>query len=114
MIQIEGLVKRFGERVALDQLNLAILPGELFGLLGPNGAGKTTIIRMLTMLTRPSSGKIRINGFTAPDDEKQVKALLGIVPQHFNLDADLSVWDNLDLHGRLRAIADVLSLRDFF
>ena len=57
------------------------------------------------MLTRPSSGKIRINGFTAPDDEKQVKALLGIVPQHFNLDADLSVWDNLDLHGRLHHMA---------
>ena len=101
MIQIKGLVKKFGERVAVDHLDLAIHSGEVFGLLGPNGAGKTTIIRMLTMLTRPSSGMIHINGFAPPDDELQIKALLGIVPQHFNLDMDLTVRDNLDLHGRL-------------
>lgn len=101
MIQIKGLVKKFGERVAVNHLDLKIASGEVFGLLGPNGAGKTTIIRMLTLLTRPTAGRIKISGYSLPEDEERVKALLGIVPQHFNLDLDLTVGENLDLHGRL-------------
>jgi len=101
MIRIKGLVKRFGDRLAVNHLDLEIGSGEVFGLLGPNGAGKTTIIRMLTMLTRPTAGEIQINNCKLPADEEQVKAMLGIVPQHFNLDPDLSVGENLDLHGRL-------------
>ena len=101
MIQIKGLVKQFGDRIAVNHLDLEIGSGEVFGLLGPNGAGKTTIIRMLTMLTRPTAGEIHINDCTLPADEEKVKAMLGIVPQHFNLDPDLTVGENLDLHGRL-------------
>ena len=104
MIKIEGLVKKYGGRVAVDGLNLHILTGEMFGLLGPNGAGKTTTIRMLTMLTRPTAGVLEIDGCTLPSNEQQVKSLLGIVPQHINLDPDLTVRDNLELHGRLRHI----------
>jgi ABC-2 type transport system ATP-binding protein len=101
MICIEGLVKKFGERTAVDNLNLTIEQGETFGLLGPNGAGKTTTIRILTMLTRPTAGFIRISGWRLPQDELAVKSMIGVVPQHFNLDADLTARENLDLHGRL-------------
>ena len=105
MIELRQLVKKFGERTAVDRLDLQIAAGEVFGLLGPNGAGKTTIIRMLTMLTRPTAGEIRIGDCTLPVDAERVKAMLGIVPQHFNLDVDLTVGENLDLHGRLHHIA---------
>lgn len=101
MIQIEGFSKNFGERVAVDNLSLRIAKGEIFGLLGPNGAGKTTTIRVLTMLTRPTAGKIIIDGSEASQDEKHIKAVIGVVPQHFNLDIDLTPRENLELHGRL-------------
>ncbi len=101
MIRIEGLVKKFGERVVVEHLDLHIEKGETFGLLGPNGAGKTTTIRILTMLTRATAGKVTIDGRRLPDDELAIKALIGVVPQHLNLDIDLTARENLDLHGRL-------------
>ncbi len=104
MIQIANLVKKFGDRTAVDGISLEIGQGEIFGLLGPNGAGKTTMIRMLTMLTRPTAGRLSINGCQLPQAEREVKQLIGIVPQHFNLDADLTAWENLELHGRLQHI----------
>ncbi|BBB90964.1 MAG TPA: ABC transporter ATP-binding protein [Methylomusa anaerophila] len=106
MILVKGLVKKFAERVAVDHLDLTIEPGETFGLLGPNGAGKTTTIRVLTMLTRPTEGEININGWHLPADETKVKAVIGVVPQHLNLDADLTARENLDLHGRLHHIPE--------
>lgn len=104
MITIHNLVKQFAGRTAVDHLNLSIAGGEIFGLLGPNGAGKTTTIRMLTMLTRPTSGDIVVNDWQAPAEEQKIKAILGMVPQHFNLDPDLTVRENLELHGRLQRI----------
>lgn len=104
MIRMQQLVKAFGERLAVNQLDLHIKPGEIFGLLGPNGAGKTTIIRMLTTLTKPSAGVLSINGYSLPADAEKIKELLGIVPQHSNLDPDLTVEENLKLHARLRHI----------
>jgi ABC-2 type transport system ATP-binding protein len=104
MIKIEGLVKEFGERIALDHLYLHIQPGENFGLLGPNGAGKTTTIRILTMLTKPSAGTVRIHGWHIAEDERAIKSIIGVVPQHFNLDSDLTARENLELHGRLHHI----------
>lgn len=101
MIQIENFSKRFGERIAVDNLSLKIAKGEIFGLLGPNGAGKTTTIRVLTMLTRPTIGRIIIDGCEASRNEQHIKAVIGVVPQHFNLDSDLTPWENLELHGRL-------------
>lgn len=118
MIIIEGLVKRFAGRAAVAGLSLKIAKGETFGLLGPNGAGKTTTIRVLTMLTRATAGRIQIAGLTLPDSERQIKAIIGVVPQFFNLDGDLTAWENLELHGRLhhlpaperrRRIAELLS-----
>jgi ABC-2 type transport system ATP-binding protein len=101
VIHIEGLIKRFHDRVAVNQLNLDIEAGETFGLLGPNGAGKTTTIRILTMLTRPSAGTVTINGWNPLTEEKQIKSVIGVVPQHINLDMDLTAAENLELHGRL-------------
>ncbi|WP_312521887.1 ABC transporter ATP-binding protein [Anaerospora sp.] len=104
MIEIAGLVKKFGDRTAVDKLDLSIPQGELFGLLGPNGAGKTTTIRVLTMLAQPTEGRITIGGLQFPGDEQQIKTIIGVVPQHINLDIELTAWENLELHGRLHGI----------
>lgn len=101
MIHIEALVKKFGERTAVNGLSLEIGQGEIFGLLGPNGAGKTTTIRILTMLTKPTSGNISVDGLSIAKDEDRIKSLIGIVPQHINLDQDLTIGENMELHGRL-------------
>lgn len=101
MIVIDGLVKKFGERTVVNKLSLHIKEGETFGLLGPNGAGKTTTIRILTMLTKPTAGTITINGWKLPENDLEIKKTIGVVPQHFNLDIDLTARENLDLHGRL-------------
>lgn len=101
MIELKELVKRFGDRTVIDRLTFTIQQGETFGLLGPNGAGKTTTIRILTMLTKATAGNIRIAGGTLPEDEQKIKSLIGVVPQFFNLDNELTAEENLELHGRL-------------
>lgn len=108
MIIIENLQKAFKDRVAVENLNLHIKRGEIFGLLGPNGAGKTTTIRILTMLTRPSNGEVTINGFKLNPDNLAIKKAIGVVPQHINLDLDLTVKENLELHGRLHHMTHAL------
>lgn len=101
MISIQGLIKKYGDRIVVSDLDLSIGQGETFGLLGPNGAGKTTTIRILTMLTRPTKGKITIDGWRLPEDDLAIKAVIGVVPQHLNLDIDLTARENLELHARL-------------
>lgn len=101
MIELQQLAKQYGSIEAVAGLDLKIDKGEIFGLLGPNGAGKTTTIRMLTMLTRPSGGKALINGYEVTRDLSKVKKEIGVVPQHMNLDLELTAWENLELHGRL-------------
>ena len=80
MIRTEGLSKRFGSLAAVENLNLEVGPGELFGFLGPNGAGKTTTIRMLTGLLRPTAGRVFIGGYDIQKEPVRAKALLGYVP----------------------------------
>ena len=110
MIEMEDLVKKFPHtnaaqektwKTAVAGISLSVRRGEVFGLLGPNGAGKTTIIRMLTMQTHPTSGKIRIGGQDISGDPCAIKERIGVVPQQVNFDQELSVWDNLELHARL-------------
>ena len=101
MIINENLVKNFGSRIAVNMLSFQVAEGEIFGLLGPNGAGKTTTIKMLSMLLRPTAGEIAIGGFNLKHNEQEIKTMIGVVPQHFNLDYDLTVWENLILHGKL-------------
>jgi len=112
MIEIKNLRKTFphknaqnkkAEKTAVDNLSLTIKTGEIFGLLGPNGAGKTTTIRMLTMLSRPTSGEILYDGkrIDDADDARSIKQMIGVVPQNLNFDQDLTVGENLELHARL-------------
>lgn len=80
MIEFDNVTRRYGDRVAVRQLDLAVPPGELFALLGPNGAGKTTAIKMLVGLLRPSSGHVRLGGYDLVADPRRACALLGYVP----------------------------------
>jgi ABC-2 type transport system ATP-binding protein len=105
MIQLEGLVKTYGRIKALDGLSLTVEEGELFAFLGPNGAGKTTAIRILNGLTAMTSGRAVINGFDLTKDSLAVKRLCGLAAQHVNLDGELSVRENLEIHGRLFGLA---------
>jgi len=101
MIRVENLKKYYKSLPALKGVNLNVAKGELFAYLGPNGAGKTTTIRILTGLTRLSSGNAYLNGFHIDKASLQARNQSGLVPQAINLDQELTVWENLDIHGRL-------------
>ncbi|WP_461833973.1 ABC transporter ATP-binding protein [Desulfothermus sp.] len=101
IIKILDLKKQYGRIFALNGINLKIFKGELFAYLGPNGAGKTTTIRILTGLTKKSSGEVWLNGYNIDTHSREAKSQFGLVPQSINLDMELSVKENLDIHGRL-------------
>ena len=101
MINVTNLTKQFGSRVALAGVSFQVGPGEIYAYLGANGAGKTTTIRILTGLSRRSGGEVLLNGYDIEKEPLACKAQFGLVPQHTNLDADLSVKENLIVHGRL-------------
>jgi ABC-2 type transport system ATP-binding protein len=105
MIEISGLNKDYSGKKVVDGLDLEVGHGELFGFLGPNGAGKTTTIRILTTLTKPSSGMVRINGIDVAKDPAHVKSEFGIVQQHLSLNRDLTIGENLQLHARLHHLS---------
>lgn len=99
-IQTRNLSKRFGKFTAVDQLDLSVEGGEIFGFLGSNGAGKTTTIRMLTTLIKPTSGSARVHGFDIRAKPRQVRKVIGAVSDGINLYPDLSVSQNLRFYGR--------------
>lgn len=101
MVETSGLTKEYSSIKVVDGLDLQVEKGELFGFLGPNGAGKTTTIRILTTLTKPTSGHAFLNGFDVVKDPQSVKSEFGIVQQHISLNRDLTVRENLELHARL-------------
>jgi len=101
MIRIENLQKSYGAIKAVAGVDLTVAPGELFAFLGPNGAGKTTTIRILTGLTRMGGGRALLDGHNIETEPLVVKRQCGLVPQHINLDSELTVTENLDIHGRL-------------
>ncbi|AFZ35321.1 Fe(3+)-transporting ATPase [Stanieria cyanosphaera PCC 7437] len=98
-----GLTKRFDRYMAVNEVDLRILPGEVYGLIGPNGAGKTTLIRMLAIAEEPTKGEIYINGerILRDDSNPEIKQRLGYLPDDFPLYDDLNVWDYLDYFARL-------------
>lgn len=100
-ISVKGITKKFGELAAVDNVNLEINEGELFGLLGPNGAGKTTLISILSTLIQPTSGEATVCGHDVRREEAKVRRSIGIVFQDPSLDDELTGYENLDLHGRL-------------
>ena len=80
MIELSGLVKRFGTLVAVDRLDLKVVPGEIFGFLGPNGAGKTTTVKLITGLLKPDAGSVRVAGFYVSSQTLEAKRVMGLVP----------------------------------
>ncbi len=120
-VEVDGLVKRYKDVVAVDGISLSIERGELFGMLGPNGAGKTTTLGILSTLRRPTAGTARVWGYDVVRQRAQVRSHIGIVFQEFSLDDKLTGRENLDFHGRLygmprdlrrRRMAEVLELVD--
>ncbi|MBM4432520.1 MAG: ABC transporter ATP-binding protein [Chloroflexi bacterium] len=95
IIKTQNLSKKFKDLLAVDSVNLEIGEGECFGLLGPNGAGKTSLIRMITAVSPPTQGDICVMGKDLKTHARQVKAVIGVVPQIDNLDSDLKVLQNL-------------------
>ena len=96
-IKTNALVKRYKDITAVDQLDLEICQGELFSLLGVNGAGKTTAIKMLSCLTKPTSGDATVGGYPITGNPEQVKQLIGVSPQETAVAPNLSVKENLEL-----------------
>ncbi len=101
VIEACNLSKQFGALPALNGISFQVDSGELFAYLGPNGAGKTTTIRILTGLTRRGNGTVKLNGHDIAADPVRGKAQFGLVPQYTNLDGELTVAENLLIHGRL-------------
>ncbi len=99
-IRARGLLKRFGELVAVDGIDFSVMEGECFGLLGPNGAGKTSTIRMITCVSPVTAGELTVDGMDVTKDGRRIKSVLGVVPQEENLDPDLTVWQNLAVYAR--------------
>lgn len=101
LISAQNLVKRYGDKVAVDNVSFDVFPGEVFGFLGPNGAGKTTTIKMIVGLLRPTSGTIRVAGYDIHSQPLQAKAASGYVPDTPNLYAKLSGRELLRFVGDL-------------
>ena len=104
-IIIKGLVKKFDDIIAVDNLNLEIKKGELFGLLGPNGAGKSTTINILSGLIKPTEGTAYIGGYDVRKDLKKIKELIGVCPQEASVFKFLSGRENLELFGILHGMS---------
>jgi daunorubicin resistance ABC transporter ATP-binding subunit len=103
-IEVKDLCKSFGSFRAVDHLSLEVRQGEIFGLLGPNGSGKTTTINMISGLSRPTSGEVRVMGYDVQHNARQVRQMLGSVPQETALYEELSAWTNMDFHADLFGI----------
>jgi len=106
IVSVDGVTKRFGERLAVDDLSLEVPAGICFGLLGPNGAGKTTTLRMIYGVTRPSSGTVRVFGIDIGRDPRAVRARLGVTLQQNVLIESLSPVENLRVFGRYHLLRD--------
>jgi ABC-2 type transport system ATP-binding protein len=119
-IKTTRLVKQYKNLTAVDKLDLEILQGELFSLLGVNGAGKTTAIKMLSCLTKPTSGDAIVGGYSITKEPEQVKRLIGVSPQETAVAPNLSVKENLELicgiHGfsKEKTVAKIQELSDQF
>ncbi|RIK13179.1 MAG: export ABC transporter ATP-binding protein, partial [Acidobacteria bacterium] len=105
MLTVEGLVKRFGPVLAVDDVSFRIAPGETVGLLGPNGAGKTTTISMVAGLLTPDAGTVTVAGVPVGRSPVEAKRHLGLVPQDLAIYPDLSARANLHYFGRLQGLS---------
>jgi ABC-2 type transport system ATP-binding protein len=98
-IEVRDLTKKFGSFTAVDNISFTVAKGEIFGFLGANGAGKTTAIRMLTGLSKPSSGQAFVAGYNVYNQTEKIKRNIGYMSQKFSLYEDLTVRENIQLFG---------------
>ena len=119
MIEVRNLVKRFGLKTILKGLEFDAQPGEFIGLLGPNGAGKTTFLRILSSLSRPNLGLVKVAGYRLPQQAAQVRRKLGVLSHQPLLYGDLTADENLRYYGKMYSVenfaareAEVLALVD--
>ena len=108
VIVARDLRKSFGDFHAVDGISFEVKRGEIFGFLGANGAGKTTAMRMLTGLSKPTSGEGRVAGYDITREAEQVKKHIGYMSQRFSLYEDLRVWENLRLYGGIYGMSQRL------
>src|SRR5256885_1733341 len=101
VVEVEGLVKRYGKTTALAGVDLSVRPGMVLGLLGPTGAGKTTAVRILATLVRPDAGRARVGGYDVVRQADRVRELIGLTGQYAAVDEELTGYENLMLIGRL-------------
>jgi ABC-2 type transport system ATP-binding protein len=121
MIEIRGLKKVYKTLTAVNELNLTINEGDIFGFIGPNGAGKTTTIKMLATLIKPTEGSATVGGYDILTQSSDVKRVIGYMPDYFGVYDEMKVWEYLDFFGaaykieksrRAQIIDDVLHLTD--
>lgn len=121
IIETHDLVKRFGKFTAVNGLSLHVPAGSIYGFVGPNGAGKTTTMRMLTTLTRPTSGTAAVAGHNVLTDPRAVRRAIGYMPDEFGVYDDMRAWEYLDFFAacydipegeRRRLVGDLLELVD--
>ncbi|HMM34653.1 MAG TPA: ABC transporter ATP-binding protein [Thermoanaerobaculia bacterium] len=110
LVEVDGLSRSYGDRLALDGVSFGVAEGELFALLGPNGGGKTTLFKLLSTLLPPSSGTFRVDGLSPARDLRGLRRRLGVVFQSPSLDRKLTVLENLLVHGAVLGL-DGASLR---
>src|SRR5262245_35035307 len=103
-IDVQQIVKKFGEFTAVNGVSFAVPEGEIFGLLGPNGAGKSTLIRMLVTLLPPTSGTAIVNGYDITKQADGVRHSIGVIPQAMTSDLELSVEENLIIFAKLYGV----------
>ena len=104
IIEVKGLVKKYGELKAVDGITFHVNEGDIFAFLGPNGAGKTTTIKMLTTLLRPTEGRVRVNGYDPMENPFKVRKSFGIVFQDPSVDNELTAYENMQFHAMLYGI----------
>ena len=120
VIQINNLVKKFGEKTAVDGISFSVHDGELFGFLGPNGAGKTTTVRCISTLTNITSGEVLVNGVDVSKDPTVAKPYMGVIQQQISLDKDLTIRENMISHamyhgmGKQERNSRIKELSDYF
>ena len=100
LIEAEDLNKKFGDLVAVNNINFKIFKGECFGFLGPNGAGKTTTMKMIHCVLPSTSGKLTVAGMDVTKNGREIKKMIGVAPQEDNLDPDFTVFHNLMVYAR--------------
>ncbi|WP_299078818.1 ATP-binding cassette domain-containing protein [uncultured Fretibacterium sp.] len=103
-VVVEGLVRTFGRRIALDGITARVAGGRITGLVGPDGAGKTTLLRLLCGLLTPTGGRVTVCGYDTAADADAIHERVGYMPQRFGLYEDLTVRENMDLYAELRSV----------